>query len=418
MTERLSDEQCSAAANAKKAHGSDRKAAAVLGLSRTAFRNRLNRAAERGLMGFDPVLPGFEIKRTTIKRNAAGDKEGDWITQHRESGPAFQMPPGQILKGVSAYVDSENRVRYQWIKTKNDSAAPAMIEALKAEFKEYRGRAKIVPPPRRVDRNLMNVIPIADPHIGMLSWSPQTGSDYDLRIATERLIDKASDVLSVAPRAREALVANLGDWYHANDQRNVTPRSGHQLDVDGRWFKVLRAGVRTFRSIIDMALAKHERVEVVNIPGNHDPEAACALALALGEFYARDRRVRVAFPADIYYRQFGNTLLGCAHGDKAPPQRLAMAMAVDQRKAWGETAYHWIMYGHIHKDRADTFGDVRVESFSTIADKDNHASGGAWRSAQALNVITLDKKAGEVSRQRVNIPPPQMRGPERKRKAA
>jgi hypothetical protein len=403
------DAEIAQAASAYKAHGSERKAASALGISKTTLHDRLKRAAEQGSLGFKPLLPGYELKRSSAQLDAKGNVEKEWVTQHKESGPAFKMPAGQILKGVSAFVDGEGRIRHQWIKTKTDSVAPAMIEACLAEFKAYRGRAVIVPPPRRVDHALMNVIPIADPHNGMLSWAPQTGADYDLRIARERLLDKASDVLGRVDRAREALIANLGDWYHANDQRNVTPKSKHQLDVDGRWFKVLQAGVGVFRSIIDMSLAKHERVEVVNIPGNHDPEAACALALALGEFYARNKRVKVAFPADIYYRQFGNTLLGCAHGDKAPPSRMAMAMAVDQREAWGKTAYHWFLYGHIHKDKADTHGDVRVESFSTIADKDNHAFGGAWRSAQALQAITLHKRDGEVSRYRVNIPPPSMR---------
>jgi hypothetical protein len=172
------------------------------------------------------------------------------------------MPAGQILKGVSAFVDGEGRIRHQWIKTKTDSVAPAMIEACLAEFRAYRGRAVIVEPPRRVDRALMNVIPIADPHNGMLSWAPQTGADYDLRIARERLLDKASDVLGRVDRAREALIANLGDWYHANDQRNVTPKSKHQLDVDGRWFKVLQAGVGVFRA---------RRLALLRLPPLRDP---------------------------------------------------------------------------------------------------------------------------------------------------
>jgi hypothetical protein len=413
MFEPISDEQCQRAASLKTKHGSERAAAKAAGIPRTTFRRHIKRAAERGFMGFDPVLPGYEVKSTSAQMDDAGNVQKSWVKQHKESGEAFAMPAGQILKGVSALVDTEGRIRQQWIKTKSDTAAPMFIDALKAEFAAYRGRAHLVPAPKRTDRGLMNIIPIADPHIGMLAWAPQTGTDYDLKISTERLVDTSSSLISGAPRAREALIANLGDWYHANDQRNITPRSGHQLDVDGRWFKVLQAGVRTFRTIIDLALAKHEVVEVVNIPGNHDPEAACALALALGEFYARNKRVKIAFPSEIYYRRFGATLLGCAHGDKAPPGRLAMAMAVDERKAWGETAYHWIMYGHIHKDKSDTFGDVFVESFSTLADKDNHAAGGAWRSRQRLNLITLDKRDGEVSRNFINLPPPSMRRPVR-----
>jgi hypothetical protein len=46
----------------------------------------LVQAAERGLLGFDPVLPGYEIKRTTTKQDAAGKKEGAWITQHKATG--------------------------------------------------------------------------------------------------------------------------------------------------------------------------------------------------------------------------------------------------------------------------------------------------------------------------------------------
>lgn len=410
MFERISDEVAQRAASLYEKHGGKvRPAAREMGCDRSTFRNRLKRAAERGMMPTEPVMPGYEIKRTTAEYDETGAVKKEWVTQHKEGGQPFAMPAGQILKGVSAYVDGDGRVRYQWIKTKNDTVAPVLIEALKAEFAAYRGRAKLVPPPRRVDRDLLAVYPIADPHIGMLSWRPQTGADYDLKIATERMLDSAASIVAKADRAREALIVNLGDWYHANDQRNVTPRSQHQLDVDGRWFKVQRAGVRVFRSIIDMALAKHERVEVVNIPGNHDPEAGAALALALDGFYERNPRVKVAFPADIYYRRFGNTLLGAAHGDKLPPARMAMAMAVDAREAWGATAYHWFMFGHIHKDKLDTIGDVRVEAFSTIANKDNHAAAGGWRSAQSLQVITLHRRDGEESRYRVNIPPPPSR---------
>lgn len=396
-------------AAAYKKHGSERKAARALGISKTAMHDSLKRAAERGLLGFKPVLPGYELKRSSAQLDDAGNVQKEWVTQHKESGPAFKMPAGQILKGVSAFVDGEGRIRHQWIKTKNDSVAPDLIEAIKAEFKDYDGRAPVIRKPLSTDLDFLNVLAIADPHIGMLSWGEQTGADYDLNIARRRVLGTSSEVILAAPRARELLIANLGDWYHANDQRNVTPKSKHQLDVDGRWFKVLRTGVRLFIDIIEIGLRRHDHVEVVNIPGNHDPEAAAALALALSCFYSRNKRVTIAFPSDIYYREFGKTLIGCAHGDKAPPSRMAMAMAVDQREAWGRTAYHWFLYGHIHNEKVDTHGDVRVESFSTIADKDSHAFGGAWRSSQALQLITLHKKRGPHGRVIRNIPPPSMR---------
>jgi hypothetical protein len=396
-------------ADAYKEHGSERAAARALGISKTAMHESLRRAAEQGLLGFKPVLPGFELKRSSAQLDADGAVQKEWVTQHKESGPKFQMAPGQILKGASAFVDGEGRIRHQWIKTKEDSSAADLVQVLGDAFKGYRGRSQLVPRPRVVERDLMTVYPIADQHLGLLAWGRETGSSYDLKIAEKRLLDTAGLVMAQTPRSRYGLIINLGDWYHANDQRNVTPRSGHQLDVDGRWYKVLMAGVKLMMRIIDMALAKHEIVEVANIPGNHDPEAARAMTVALAMFYANNKRVKISFPGDLFFRRFGATLIGAAHGDKMKPDRMAMTMATTRRREWGATAYHWFLFGHIHHETAKEVGDVRCESFQTLADKDNYAASGGYNSGQSLTAITLHHRRGERGRVRENIPPPDMR---------
>jgi UDP-2,3-diacylglucosamine pyrophosphatase LpxH len=409
MSERLTDEQCRTAVRLKQEYGSERKAAASANMPRSTFRNALHRAAERGLLGFDPVLPGYAIKSTATQFDKGGDVKSKWVQQHKESGKTFEMPAGQKLAGVSALVDGEGRVRAQWVKTKGDGIVPDLVEALEGVFAKYKGRSRLVPTPRRIDRDLMTVYPIADQHLGLLSWGRETGAAYDLKIGIKRLLDCASKLMAKSERSKYALIMNLGDWYHANDQRNVTPRSGHQLDVDGRWYKVLTAGVELMMQIIDLALAKHELVEVVNIPGNHDPEAARAMTVALRMFYANNKRVKISFPGDLYFRRFGTTLIGAAHGDKMRPDRMAMTMATQRREDWGKTAYHWFLSGHIHHETLKEVGDVRCESFQTLADKDNYANAGGYNSGQSLNAITLHRLTGEDGRHRVNIPPPSMR---------
>jgi UDP-2,3-diacylglucosamine pyrophosphatase LpxH len=410
----LSDDVCRRAADAKRKHGTERAAAAALGLSKTTLRYRLERAAERGMMGFKPVLPGYTVKKTSTQRDAAGATEREWIQTHKKSGPAFEMPAGQIIKGVSALVDSDGLVRAKWIKTKGDGVAADLIKVLGDTFKAYKGRSRLVRVPRRVDRDLLTVYPIADQHLGLLAWGRETGASYDLKIGIRRLLECSAKLMAKSDRSKYALIINLGDWYHANDQRNVTPRSGHQLDVDGRWYKVLTAGVELMMQIIDLAIAKHEFVEVANIPGNHDPEAARAMTVALRMFYANNKRVKISFPGDLYFRRFGVTLIGAAHGDKMRPDRMAMTMATQRREDWGKTAYHWFLSGHIHHETLKEVGDVRCESFQTLADKDNHANGGGYNSGQSLNAITLHRLTGEDGRHRVNIPPPSMRKPLRR----
>ena len=118
MFEPLTDEACQAAVELKAAHGSENKAARAAGLSRNAFRNRLKRAAERGLMGFDPVLPGYEIKKTATQMDAAGNVKTKMGATAQRGRRAIRHARRQILKGVSAYVDGEGSIRQQWIKTK------------------------------------------------------------------------------------------------------------------------------------------------------------------------------------------------------------------------------------------------------------------------------------------------------------
>jgi hypothetical protein len=404
----ISDDLARAAVAALQAHGGKKRPAAFsLGIDHSTFKNRLLRAAQRGFMGTHPVLEGFEIKQTSAQRDGAGQVEREWVQQRPAPGAEFAMPPGQTLKGVSAFVGPDGRTLHQWIKTKGDAVTPDLVAALAAVFKRYKGRARPAPAPRRPDRELLTVYPIADLHLGMLSWAPETGEDYDLRIAAARLRGKMAELVAQSRRARLAIVLNLGDWQHTDDQRNMTPRSGNQLDVDSRYFKILQVGVQLMIDLIDLALQKHARVIVRNLPGNHDPHVAIALTIALKMFYARDKRVTIDDdPSEFFFYRFGATLIGAHHGHRAKFPDLAMAMAAMRAKEWGATVYRQFFSGHIHHERAREIGAVRVESFQTVAAKDAHAVNSAYVSGQSLVAVTLHKRAGEIGRHRINIPPP------------
>lgn len=407
----LSDDLARAAAKAYKDHpNSERAAAKSLGVPRGTYKHRLSVAAERGMLPTKPVMPGFEIKTTSAQLDAGGNVEKEWIRQHKESGPAFTMPPGQIYKGLSVLTDSDGRARLTWHKTRTDTAVPDLVAALETVFKRYRGRAKMVPAPRQAITDLLTVYPIADQHNGLLSWGRETGEDYDMRIGAKRLRDSMAEVVAQSRPSAQAIILNLGDWYHADDQRNMTPRGGNLLDVDSRYFKILSAGVQLMIDAVDLALQKHRRVIVRNIPGNHDPHAALALTLALKMFYARDKRVVIDDdPGEFYFYRFGAVLLGAHHGHRAKADRLANTMANVCAEAWGKSRFRYFYTGHIHHETAKEIGGVRVESFQTLAAKDAYAVGHSYLAGQSLTAITLHRRAGEIGRHRVNIIPPASR---------
>jgi hypothetical protein len=407
----LSDDELQGTVEAFEAHGKRQRATArALGIDKTTLSNRLLRAAQRGLFGTKPVLPGFEIKRTTAEKDADGNIVKEFVTQVPERGDKFELPPGHIIKGVSAYTDPDGNVQAQWIKTRQDAATPHLVAALTETFKKYKGRARLAPRPRRVDHDLLSVYPIADQHNGLLAWGRETGEDYDITIAANRLRGCMGQLVAQAMPSRRAIVLNLGDWQHTDDQRNMTPRSGNLLDVDSRYFKILTAGVQLMIDCIELALQRHQSVLVRNIPGNHDPHASIALTVALKAFFSRNKRVTVDDdPSEFFFHRFGATLIGAHHGHRAEPDKLAMAMAVLRRAEWGATKFHYFYLGHIHHENAKEIGDVRVESFQTLAAKDAHSAANAYVSGQSLSCISLHRREGEIGRHRVNIVPPSMR---------
>lgn len=389
---------------AKKQHPTHHDAATALGISRGAFENRLRLAAGRGLLGPAETLPGYSIKSVSTQRGPDGETQREWVQQTKEVGEPFAVPEGHSVKGVSALVDSDGRTVQQWVKTTADDTTATLLDHIKTAFANYEGPILLPPAPISTNADLMSVYVLTDVHHGMLSWGAETGEDYDISLGSARLRSCMADLITQAPPSGEALVLNLGDYFHSNDNTNATPASKHVLDMDSRFFKVVTTGIRLFMDCIDMALQKHERVRVRCLPGNHDPESSIALTVALAAFYHANPRVIVEQnPSEFFFRLFGNTLIGACHGHRMKPDRMAMSMAMMRPQEWGASKFRWFLFGHIHHETVREVGNVRCESFQTLAAKDAYAANSGYQAGQSLTSITLHRDRGEIGRHRVNI---------------
>jgi len=400
--------------------GSVKRAAKVLGMARSSVQERLARlrnrvqgndtelafASERGLLGTKPVLPGFALKRTTTVLDKEGGVTREYITQGKAPGAVFEVPADHEIERISANVGPDGRSTQTWFKTRKRPSGVDIVEAMRAAFEAYRGQATLVPPPSETLSELLSTYIITDVHHGLLAWAKDAGEDYDIRIGSERLRGCMRDLVAQSPPSEEALILNLGDFFHNNDQRNVTPQSGHQLDVDSRFFKVAVTGVSLHQDLIELALQKHARVRVRVLPGNHDPQSSITLQVGLAAFYASNPRVTVELdPAEVFFTRFGATLIGACHGDKMSPERMAMSMAMLCPEDWGLSTFRWFVHGHIHHERVKEVGNVRVESFETIASKDAYAASHGYLAGQSLTSVTLHRERGEIGRHRVNVIP-------------
>lgn len=324
--------------------------------------------------------------------------------------PAHDMtktvPAGYSVKGVSTYYDAEGLPRGQWVRSRRDEEQrmAALMEAVQHVSEPFKGAHDPVQPPSVVDDDLLAVIPIGDAHVGLYAWAAETGDDFDLGIAESLLVGAVDHLVSLAPPAKQALIINLGDWYHSDNSSNQTSRSKHSLDVDTRWPKVLAVGVRIMRRMIDRALEKHERVRVINEIGNHDDHSSVFLSVCLANYYERDPRVEIdTSPARHHWHRFGKCLIGVTHGDQSRSNSLLGVMAADRAKDWGETEHRYWYVGHIHTETVREYPGVVVESFRTLAGKDAWAAGAGYRSGRDLRLDILHREYGRINRHIVGI---------------
>ena len=316
------------------------------------------------------------------------------------------IAPGLKLRGTSQlFKEGQAAPVLEWVKTSADEGAreAAMREFIGYLSQDVKGLAPLTKPPEHVVDDLLCVYPMGDPHVGMRAWMQDAGDDFDLVIA-EKLITGAIDrLIESAPAAATALLLNLGDMFHADNQSNVT-KSGHQLDVDGRWPKVQQVGLRAMIYCIRRLLEKHALVKVRINKGNHDGHSSYALALMIDAYFHAEPRVEVDLsPAVMWYFQFGKVLIGSTHGDTIKGPDMVAIMAADEPVAWGNTEHRYIYVGHVHhQDVKEQRGGV-VEYFRTLAARDAWHAGQGYRAGRDMRLIVLHKNFGEVERHRCDV---------------
>jgi hypothetical protein len=394
------------AINALKAHeGNNVSAAISLGLDPSTFRSRLHKATLLGLCGTDPVMPGFGIKSVSRQTDPDGKLQKEWIKQAKV-GEEFKLPFGHVIKGVSALTDADGRVLQQWIKTKFDEAIVDVTRALEDSFKAYKGHATLPKTPKQPDNDILTIYPIGDHHLGLYTWKPITGTNYDLSIGRKLLMDTMAALVANAPRSKTGLILNLGDFFHSDDDNNRTRKSGAVLDVDGRYAKILRVGVDLLIHCIQLALQRHEKVIVRCLPGNHDPYASIALATALGAFFDKSPRVTIdTDPSPFFKYRFDKVLITSAHGDMIKAIDMPGFVAATWPQDWGETKFRYVYLGHVHH-RSIGGGEkagVMWETFQTLAPKDiwHHSSG--YVSGRSMVSITHHRDKGEIIRNTISV---------------
>ena len=316
------------------------------------------------------------------------------------------VPDGLLIKGTSTLYDENGIAKIQWVKTDREAEDKLAIlkEVVEEIVHDVKGIAEPVPIPLFVSQDHMTVYNIGDAHIGMLAHRDEAGDDFDLKIAKNDLIGAMERLVASSPKSKTALIIDVGDFFHADNQANETSGNGNKLDVDGRWFKVLKTGLMIMVKLVNKTLEKHEEVIIENAIGNHNEHSAIYLSLFLDSWFRNEPRVKInKNPSMFWYHQFGKVLIGVTHGHTIKPQDLGEIMACDCEELWSESKYRYWYTGHVHHDQVKEYRTYKFESFRTLASKDAWHNGQGYRSGRDMKCIVHHKDFGEVQRHTVNL---------------
>ena len=341
------------------------------------------------------------ITDRVLKRALASIRKRAALQGH---SPAHDMtktvPDGFTVKGVSTYYDQDGKPRGQWVKSAVDQEAfrRIMTDAVEAFMEEVRP-VNVAPGPLDWQSDVIPWIQIGDAHLGMLAHAAEVGENFDLKIAERELCGAIGILVDELPNCERIVVNDLGDFTHYENMSGTTEASGHALDFDGRFPKMVKVYSRVMRFIIDKCLEKARHVDVIVNQGNHSRTNDIWMAELLRVAYPGDR-VNVLNNDSVFigYRM-GNTLVMTHHSDKCRPSQLAHVMTNDFRKDYGETEHHYIDIGHVHHGMVmKEHPGIFVESFNHLAGLDKWAHDQGYRNRKSITIVLRSRRFGEVGR--------------------
>ena len=375
---------------------------AAFGVSSSTVHAILKKAAERGELGYNPVLPGFQIAETSTTFDADGNVLRQSVRQRPEHGPEFEMPEGHILKGVSVMRSGNGKTVIRWDKTDVDATRrEAILRAVAGKLAEGLPALPPLPPPiRHLQADLLNAFFIADGHLGMMAWARETrDADWDLQIAASTMRAWFDAAVALSPAAETALRVNLGDYLHHDGHDSGTPASKHPLDADSRFEKIAAVGADVLQYAIARLLETHNRVHVITATGNHDPASSVWLRTMLPRIYINEPRVTFDSSPGLYYAfEHGLTSIFIHHGHKRPASNIDHVFAAQFRALYGRTRYSYGHVGHLHSKLKHPGTLFEIERHRTLAPLDAYSAGGGFTSIREAAVITYSKRFGETGR--------------------
>lgn len=299
----------------------------------------------------------WEVERFTVNK---------WEVGAKDAGGDIQVTP---LYQVKAQLKKKVAV----------ITARQEIDAMLADLRKRGPKYAAIKPAPQPTGNMLE-LSLPDAHLGKLAWSDETGwENYDVRIAEQVFKDAFSALLQRTNNYKfdRVLLVPGNDFLHSNGKVNATA-AGTPQDCDGRNQRTFRVARELTIWSAEQALKIAPHVDILPIPGNHDPEPTFYLSEVLAAWFRNTPEVTVDnSPRSRKLYQWGDVAIMFTHrggkGDRGA-SRNRLTMATEYRQAWGEAKFCEIHTGDLHQVRLEEEFGVRVRILPSLCAPD------AWHS--------------------------------------
>jgi hypothetical protein len=126
--------------------------------------------------------------------------------------------------------------------------------------------------------------------------------------------------------------------------------------------------------------------------------------MVLAAAYENEPRVTIdVSPKSHHFYRFGECLIMTNHGERQKAADLALYLAANMPREWGETRHRYIITGHVHHDTAKEVPGAIVETLRTLASADDWHERSGYGAGRDMKCDLLHRTRGRIRRDIVGI---------------
>lgn len=350
---------------------------------------------------------GLKLKKTEPSRKGRNPR---YYISDKQFEQLKELRQTHAIREHSAEIGiDEDDVKHGWFKTDdvsffftNPNYKSKQREGFKEELlKLISEKSPKYPNLKRkeiTDSHLLVVNP-ADIHLGKLASSFETGDDYTVEKAIERVHEGVSGILAKSKgfKIDKILFVGGNDVLHIDTPR-ATTTSGTFQNTDGMWYDNYLKAFKLYVEILEQLIEEAD-VHFVYCPSNHDYTNGFFLCQAVEQYFRNNKNI--TFDNSIAHRKYfvyGLNLIGLTHGDGGKMQDLPLTMA-HEAKDWSSCKHRYLYIHHFHHKIGKDFQGVALESMRSPSGTDSwHHRNQYCNNIKAVEGFIHHKEYGQICR--------------------